>query len=194
MAVVVGLGNPGPKYARTRHNIGFIVADRSAERCRGRFTKYRYRSDVAITTRKGVSMTFMKPRTFMNESGNAVGPAAMELCLPDFSDLLIVLDDVHLDFGRLKLRPGGSDGGHNGLASVISRLGTVQVPRLRIGIGGDAYDRVDYVLGEFTEDEQDRLPDVIDRASDAVLAWFHKGIDAAMNEVNAFSSEKELEP
>lgn len=193
MAVVVGLGNPGPKYAGTRHNIGFMVAERTAGRCRGKFTEQLYRSDVARTTRKGVPMMFMKPRTFMNESGNAVGPAATELCLPDFSDLLIVLDDVHLEFGRLRLRPGGSDGGHNGLASVIARLGTVQVPRLRIGIGGNAYDRVDYVLGEFTDDEQDELPDVINRASDAVLAWFHKGINAAMNEVNVFSSEEEPE-
>jgi PTH1 family peptidyl-tRNA hydrolase len=194
MALVVGLGNPGPKYAGTRHNVGFMVVDRAAGRCRGKFTEQRYRADVARTARKSGPLVFVKPRTFMNDSGNAVGPAAAELCLPDLSDLLIVLDDVHLEFGRLRLRPGGSDGGHNGLASVIARMGTVRVPRLRVGIGGgEAYDRVDYVLDEFTDDEQDRLPEVIDRASDAVLAWFHQGINAAMNEVNVFLSEEEPE-
>jgi len=192
MAVVVGLGNPGPKYAATRHNIGFLVVDCIAERCRCTFAEQRYRADVARTRRNGRSLVFVKPRTFMNESGNSVGPAATALCAPDMSDLLIVLDDVHLEFGRLRLRRGGSEGGHNGLASVLAQLGTTEVPRLRVGIGGaNAVDRVEYVLGEFSAEEGDELPDVIGRASDAVMTWFYSGIDMAMNEVNRCLSEEE---
>ena len=192
MAVVVGLGNPGPKYAATRHNIGFMVVDRVAERCRCAFTEEMYRADVARATRQGRSVVFVKPRTFMNESGNSVGPAAMALCEPDMSDLLIVLDDVHLEFGRLRLRCGGGDGGHNGLASVLERLGTDDVPRLRVGIGGaNAVDRVEYVLDEFSVEERDELPDVIERASDAVMVWFYRGIDVAMNKVNMAPAEDE---
>ncbi len=128
----------------------------------------------------------------MNESGVSVGPASLELCSPNLSDLLIVLDDVHLEFGRLRLRPGGSDGGHNGLASVLARLGTDRVPRLRVGIGGATVNgRADYVLDKFDEDEQDQLPDIIERASESVLTWFYMGIEAAMNRFNKFSSEEE---
>jgi len=192
MAVVVGLGNPGPKYATTRHNMGFLVVGRVAERCRCTFAEQRYRADVARTRRDGRSLVFVKPRTFMNESGSSVGPAAVSLCAPDLSDLLIVLDDVYLEFGRLRLRRGGSDGGHNGLASVLTQLGTTEVARLRVGIGGaNAVDRIEYVLGEFTLEERDELPTLIEQASDAVMMWFYSGINTAMNEVNRFLSQEE---
>ena len=192
MAVVVGLGNPGPKYAATRHNMGFMVVDRMAERCRCPSAEQKYRADVTRTTRDSRPMVFIKPRTFMNESGYSVGPATTALCAPDLSDLLIVLDDVHLEFGRLRLRRGGGDGGHNGLASVLEQLGTEDVPRLRVGIGGtNTFDRVEYVLDEFSSEERDGLPDVIERASDAVMVWFYRGIDVAMNKVNMAPDEDE---
>ena len=192
MAVVVGLGNPGPKYAATRHNLGFMVVDRAAARCRSTFNEQRYRADVARTTRDSRPLVFVKPRTFMNESGSSVGLVAAALCAGDLSDLLVVLDDVHLGFGRLRLRRGGSDGGHNGLASVIGQLGTDNVPRLRVGIGGaNESDRVQYVLGQFSDEEHNELPDVIERASDAVMVWFYRGIDVAMNKVNVAPPENE---
>ncbi len=191
MAVVIGLGNPGPKYAATRHNMGFMVVDRMAERCRCPSTEQQYRADVTRTTRDGRPIVFVKPRTFMNESGYCVGPATTALCAPDLSDLLIVLDDVYLEFGRLRLRRSGGDGGHNGLASVLEQLGTNEVPRLRVGIGGaDAFDRVEYVLDKFSAEERDELPDVIERASDAVMVWFYRGIDVAMNKVNMAEGEE----
>jgi len=191
VAVVVGLGNPGSKYCATRHNMGFMVVDRLARRCKVRFTERRYRADVARTVRKGRSLVLVKPRTFMNESGRSVAAAAA-ICARDFSDLLIVLDDVYLEFGRLRLRRKGSDGGHNGLASVLEQCSTTEVPRLRVGIGGeDAADRIEYVLGEFTPEERELLPAIIEQACDAVLAWFHSGIDTAMNEINPPLHEEE---
>jgi PTH1 family peptidyl-tRNA hydrolase len=172
--------------------MGFMVVDRVAERCRCASAEQKYRADVARTTRGGRPMVFVKPRTFMNESGYSVGPAAAALCAPDLSDLLVVLDDVHLEFGRLRLRRGGGDGGHNGLASVIEQLGTDNVPRLRVGIGGtNTFDRVEYVLDEFCDEELDELPDVIELASDAVMVWFYRGIDKAMNKVNMAPAEDE---
>jgi len=174
--------------------MGYMVVDRVAERCRCTFDEQRYRADLARTTRGGQPLVLVKPRTFMNASGSSVGLVAAALCAPDLSDLLLVVDDVYLDFGRLRLRRGGGDGGHNGVASVIANVGTTDVPRLRVGIGGAECDnRVEYVLGRFTEQEMGELPDIIAKAGDAVLAWFYKGIDAAMNQVNVPTSEEDHE-
>ncbi|HEX7088447.1 MAG TPA: aminoacyl-tRNA hydrolase [Vicinamibacterales bacterium] len=182
---MVGLGNPGPEYAGTRHNVGFRVIDLLAERAGVRCDRELLGALVGRTY-GAVPLLLAKPLTFMNLSGRAVQALAHYHKVP-LGDLLIVTDDAALPLGRLRARPGGSSGGHNGLKSVAQQLGTDAFPRLRIGIGrGDGRrDLADHVLSRFEPAEQAEVDAAIARAADAVEVFAADGIAAVMNRFNA---------
>ena len=186
MKVVVGLGNPGSQYAGTRHNVGWLVMDRLAERA-GWTGKGRQRdaSNVAMGRFRGLDLTLVKPLTYMNNSGLAVRKVIAREHAP-LSDLLVVADDFALPFGKLRFREGGGAGGHNGLGSIIDELGTEKFSRLRIGIGEPDRNAVDHVLTRFAPDEQQRLDELLDAAADAVEAWAREGTNKAANRFNMF--------
>lgn len=181
--LVAGLGNPGAKYAATRHNAGFMVIDRLGEDVDGS-SRERFQGAILETKRHDETLVLFKPLTFMNNSGIAVSQVARWYKIPP-ERILVVYDDLALPFGTIRLRPQGSAGGHNGLQSIIDHLGSNQVPRLRIGIGRPAAgSTVTYVLSRFTSTERDALPAIIESARDAVLCWYDEGIDVAMNRFN----------
>jgi PTH1 family peptidyl-tRNA hydrolase len=178
---VFGLGNPTRRYAATRHNVGFMVLDMLASRLKCRFRGLPGR-DIARKQFAGQDLILVKPLLYMNESGVAVQRQLERR--PD--DLLVVCDDLALPFGRLRLRPKGSDGGHKGLASIILHLGRGDFPRLRVGIDAPepGKDAVQYVLEPFSEDQAGLLPEVLARAADACLTVVTQGIQSAMNRFN----------
>lgn len=180
--LVVGLGNPGSQYQRTRHNLGFMTVDRVAERAGIRFRASRFHAEVAALPG---GLTLMKPLTFMNRSGLAVGAwARYHRLRPE--EVLVVCDDLDLPFGKLRLRAQGSAGGHNGLKSVIAELGSQSFPRLRLGIGRPpgAGSTVEWVLSPFSPEEAHRLPILLEAAAWAVECAVGEGIEVAMNQVN----------
>jgi PTH1 family peptidyl-tRNA hydrolase len=184
--LVVGLGNPGSQYARTRHNVGWRVVDRIADRAgwdgRGR---QRDASNVVGGRYRSLDLTLVKPLTYMNESGLAVRKVLARERAP-LSDLLVVADDFALPFGKLRFREGGGAGGHNGLRSIIDELGTEKFSRLRVGIGEPDRTAIDHVLSTFTPDEAARLDELVDAAADAVEAWAREGTNKAANRFNMF--------
>ena len=186
MKIVVGLGNPGSQYEKTRHNIGWMVLDRLADRAgwggRGRT---RDASSVAQGRYNGLDLVLVKPLTFMNESGLAVRRVLARERAP-LPDMLVVVDDFALPFGKLRFREGGSAGGHNGLKSIIAELGNEQFPRLRIGIGEPGRDAIDHVLSHFNKGEKARMSELLDAAADAVEAWAREGTSKAASRFNAF--------
>jgi PTH1 family peptidyl-tRNA hydrolase len=186
LKLVVGLGNPGSQYAGTRHNVGWLVLDRLAERAgwsgRGR---RRDSSNVATGRYGGLDLTLVKPQTWMNESGIAVRKVLARERVP-LSDLLIVADDFALPFGKLRFRESGSHGGHNGLRSIIEELGTEKFSRLRVGIGDPVRNARDHVLSRFEPDEVGRLDELLDAAADGVEAWAREGTSKAANRFNTF--------
>lgn len=182
--LVVGLGNIGPEYAQTRHNVGFMVADALARSASAHFTTQRY-GDVAQLRVKNAQITLLKPSTYMNLSGQAVRYWRDREGV-DLDHLLIVVDDCALPFGAIRLRGSGSDAGHNGLKSIAECLGTQDYARLRFGIGHDfpRGGQVDYVLGHFPSQEQQELPARIDVAVDAVKDFCLAGLQRAMCDYN----------
>ena len=186
MKIVVGLGNPGGQYEKTRHNIGWMVLDRIADRA-GWTGKGRTRdaAAVAMGRYKGLDLMIVKPLTFMNESGRAVRKVLAREHAPH-SDLLVVVDDFALPFGKLRLREGGGPGGHNGLGSIIDELSTEKLSRLRVGIGPPDRGFVDHVLAPFAPDERERLDALLDAAADAVEEWARHGTSKAANRFNMF--------
>ena len=186
MKVVVGLGNPGSQYAGTRHNIGWLVLDRLAERA-GWAGKGRQRdaANVVMGRFRGLDLTLVKPLTYMNDSGLAVRKVLAREHAP-LHDLLIVADDFALPFGKLRFRESGGHGGHNGLRSVIEEMGTEKFSRLRIGIGDPVRNGRDHVLSRFEPDEVERLDELLDAAADAVEAWAREGTSKAANRFNTF--------
>ncbi len=177
---IFGLGNPTPRYAATRHNIGFMTVDTIARRLGMRFHHHAGRF-LARTRWAGKNLRLVKPLLYMNESGVIV----REQLAAEPDEFLVVVDDIALPFGQLRLRPRGSDGGHKGLASIIYHLNTHDFPRLRIGIGTpEAVDAVEYVLSPFTPEEQKSLPAILERAADACLTVLTEGMERAMNRFN----------
>ena len=186
MKVVVGLGNPGSQYAGTRHNIGWLIVDRIAERAgwsgRGR---QRDASNVVGGRYRGLDITLVKPLTYMNDSGLAVRKVLAREHAP-LHEILVVADDFALPFGKLRFREAGSHGGHNGLRSIIDELGTEKFSRLRVGIGDPVRNARDHVLSRFEPDEVQRLDELLDAAADAVEAWARDGTSKAANRYNTF--------
>ncbi|WP_420147150.1 aminoacyl-tRNA hydrolase [Spirosoma sp.] len=182
--LIVGLGNIGPEYALTRHNAGFMVLDRLAAQHGFTFSMTR----LAYTAKwqyKGRQLFFVKPTTYMNLSGRAVQYYMKQENIP-IENLLIVTDDKDLPFGKLRLKPKGSSGGHNGLRNIDELLNTQEYARLRVGIGNNFSKgrQVDFVLGEFPEDEMIQLPAYLDRTGDVILSFCTMGIQTAMNNYN----------
>ena len=185
--VVVGLGNPGRQYAETRHNVGWMVIDRLADRAKWTDRPARGASAAIVSGRyRGLDLALVKPQTFMNLSGIAVRKALARFRAP-LGDLLVVVDDFALPFGRLRFREGGSSGGHNGLESIIEDLGSDRFARLRIGIGDPGGHAVDHVLSHFSGDEARQLDEVIDAAADAVEEWARLGTNKASTRWNAWT-------
>jgi PTH1 family peptidyl-tRNA hydrolase len=184
--LVVGLGNPGGQYAETRHNIGWMVLDRLADRA-GRSGRGRQRdaSESIQLRHKGLDLILAKPLTYMNDSGVAVRKLLVRDRVP-LADVLVIADDFALPFGKLRFRESGSHGGHNGLRSIIDELGTEKIARLRVGIGEPGSAAIDHVLSRFAADERARLPILLDAATDAVEAWARDGTSRAANRFNAF--------
>lgn len=181
--LIVGLGNPGAKYANTRHNLGFKVIDRLGSDIDGS-SRERFQGQLLETTRSDETLVLLKPLTFMNNSGQSVAQVARWYKIPP-ERMLIVFDELDLPFGTIRLRPKGSAGGHNGLASVLEEIGTAEVPRLRIGIGRPVRgSTVQYVLSNFFEEERKHVPEIVDRAAAIALTWLDEGIEKAMNRHN----------
>ena len=182
---IFGLGNPGPRYALTRHNAGFMVVDSIAARLGFRFRTFPDR-EVAGRQFAGDQLVLVKPLLYMNESGVVVRKQLERK--PD--GMLVVCDDMALPFGRLRLRPAGSDGGHKGLRSIISHLGRSDFPRLRIGIDAPARssDGIDYVLEPFPREQEALLPEVLARAADACIAVVTQGLERAMSRFNPMTA------
>lgn len=184
--IVIGLGNPGQQYAQTRHNIGWMVLDRLADRA-GWSGRARNK-DAAATVGgryKGLDLLLAKPMTFMNDSGVAVRKILARERAP-LPEMLVIADDFSLPFGKLRFRDGGGPGGHNGLRSIIEELGTEGFSRLRVGIGEPGQGFVDHVLSAFEPPEKLRLDELLDAAADAVEAWARDGVSKAANRFNAF--------
>ncbi|GAB4340518.1 MAG: aminoacyl-tRNA hydrolase [Candidatus Abyssubacteria bacterium] len=185
MRIVVGLGNPGKKYAATRHNLGFMVADELASSNGLSFSQEKFKSKLAHGTVAGEDVIIAKPQTFMNLSGEAVGPLVRFYKIPP-TNLLVVYDDVDITFGKLRLRPSGGSGGHKGIQSIIEHLGTEEFPRLRIGIRQEHVpdELSDYVLSEFGPEEKTELKRLIRTACKAVEAALSHSFQEAMNQFN----------
>ena len=191
MLLLVGLGNPGPRYAETRHNVGFRIADRFAERhaiaLDEGFGGLYGRGPVRAPDGAEHDVAVLEPLTYMNLSGDSVAAALRKLPVEDLSrELLVVFDDVDLPFGRLRLRGRGGAGGHRGLTHIIERLGHGDFPRLRFGVGRppDGMETSDYVLEPFAPDEQAELDERVRAAAEAVEAALFEGVERAMNRVN----------
>ncbi len=184
--VVAGLGNPGLRYRDTRHNLGFRVVEALAGQRGTRWREPSRNRRVARITIAGRDVLLVEPLTFMNLSGDAIRPVVDEEALPR-DRLLVVCDDIALPLGQLRLRPGGSDGGHNGLASLIERLDDAGFPRLRLGVGPvpPRVDAAEYVLAEFLPEESTVVEEMVTSAAECVEAWVVDGIDRTMGRFNA---------
>jgi PTH1 family peptidyl-tRNA hydrolase len=182
---IFGLGNPGPRYALTRHNAGFMVVDALAARLGFRFRAFADR-EVARRQFSGDELVLVKPLSFMNESGVVVRKQLERR--PD--EMLVICDDMALPFGRLRLRPSGSDGGHKGLRSIIAHLGRSDFPRLRVGIDAPvrSSDGIDYVLERFPAEQEEALSEVLQRAADACITVVTQGLERAMSRFNPMAA------
>ena len=179
--LIAGLGNPGLEYEHTRHNIGFLVVDRLAAHLESTW-KQSTKQDVLLA--KSGELILVKPMTYMNRSGEPLAELAQFFKI-EAPEILVVLDDLALPLGRLRLRAGGGPGGHNGLESIIVRFGTEDIPRLRIGIGAAPHEgSVEYVLSRFFEEEKPLVRSTIDRAAEAVKWAIDNGLVSAMNSFN----------
>jgi PTH1 family peptidyl-tRNA hydrolase len=191
--LIVGLGNPGPKYGGTRHNVGFDAVDRMAGRHRLDWSAAPRGIEALVANWRVGGAILVKPLTFMNLSGGAIVPL-LQFYKIEIPDLLVIVDEVQLETGRIRVRPSGSDGGHNGLKSIIGALGGDQFPRLRIGVGrGDSRrDLADHVLARFDAGERETIDRAIERAADAAEIFVADGAAAAMNRFNARTEDGRL--
>lgn len=192
MKIVVGLGNPGKQYEQTRHNVGWMVLDRLAERAG--WSGHARARDAAATVQgryNGLDLALVKPTTYMNLSGLAVRKVLARQRAP-LDDLLVVVDDFDLPLGRIRMRAEGSAGTHNGLRSVVGEMGSQKFARLRVGIGEPSRAAIDHVLTRFGAEERKTLEQVLDAAADAVEDWARDGASRAANKWNAWSADIEL--
>ncbi|MDX9703560.1 MAG: aminoacyl-tRNA hydrolase [Candidatus Auribacterota bacterium] len=186
---IVGLGNPGNEYVFTRHNAGFMIADLLQRSYDGVFKKHHSRTSLhAKITINGKTVHLIKPQTFMNRSGQAVGSLELEKdSTGAVKNLLVVFDDIHIPLGSIRYREGGSHGGHNGMRSIIDHIGTNQFHRLRVGVGIDkpVENMHNYVLGNFSKHEMDILSDTLVTAQESIVCYIDHGIQKAMNMFNS---------
>lgn len=183
---MVFLGNPGPKYAGTRHNVGFMTADAMEKKKNVRINKLRFRALTAQCELGGEKAILMKPQTYMNLSGDAVIQAVKFYRIKP-ENVIVVSDEVALPTGKLRVRSKGSAGGHNGLKSIIAQLGTEDFPRIRIGVGEKPhqdYDMADWVLGSFKNQDADLIAAAVDRVCDAIECYISEGPDKTMSQFN----------
>lgn len=182
--LVAGLGNIGPEYAGTRHNMGFMVLDAWTHASNISFETHRY-GDVAVLNLKGRNIYLLKPSTYMNLSGNAIRYWLSKLPVTT-ERLLVICDDINLPFGTLRMRKSGSDGGHNGLKNIEETIETRDYTRIRMGVGHDFDEgaQIDYVLGELSEEEKSHMPELCEKVIQGVKDWIFVGADRAMNTLN----------
>ena len=184
--LIVFLGNPGPKYECTRHNAGFMAGDALAKKLGVSINRLRFKALTAAAEINGEKVLLMKPQTFMNLSGEAVGQAARFYKIPP-ERVLVVSDEISLPLGKLRVRPKGSAGGHNGLKSIIASLGSDAFPRIRIGVGAPPhpdYDMADWVLSVFRDQDLEDMLAASERAAEAVTTYISNGPERAMNRFN----------
>jgi peptidyl-tRNA hydrolase, PTH1 family len=183
--IIAGLGNPGRNYEHNRHNVGFMLLNRVANKLGESFGITEAKALVCKTSYMGERIILVKPQTYMNKSGNSVASLVRFYQVP-LENLLVTYDDVDLPLGVIRIRPSGGSGGQNGMQSIIERLGTEEFPRLRIGTGRPPgrMDAADYVLQDFSSQETEELNDILDRGVNAVLAFISNGLDNAMNTFN----------
>lgn len=193
--LIVGLGNPGPEYAKTRHNVGFWAIDALCERLGfgnfDRLSKDKFKgllADTTIDTSAGMcKLLLLKPMTFMNRSGDAVGQALRFYKLDPTVDLMVVVDEMQIDAGRIKISADGSHGGHNGLRDIQAKLDSKTYPRLRIGVDRppSGFDQADYVLGKPTQSQKEQMEDAVVKAAAALISWADVGLEKTMTQYNA---------
>jgi peptidyl-tRNA hydrolase, PTH1 family len=183
LRLIVGLGNPGPEYARTRHNIGFVVLEALASRHDLRLRSSKHRALLVRGSLDGTDAVLACPLTFMNESGNAVSRIMSYYRIP-VDKLLVVCDDIDLPFGTLRIRPEGSSGGQRGLQSIIQTIGTDEFARIRIGLGRPSGEAVNHVLSPFPAPQQRLIPALAGAACDAIASILNDGVAVAMNVYN----------
>jgi PTH1 family peptidyl-tRNA hydrolase len=197
MKLIVGLGNPGGRYERTRHNAGFMVADAFARKFRIEIERHERDAYVGKGQLAGRTVMVAKPQTFMNLSGNAVSKL-VNAYLESLDDLVIIYDDIDLPVGKLRIRQGGSSGTHNGMRSVVASLGSERFPRVRVGVKGEDYaaarDLADYVLDDFTPQDEPKVDGAIARAVDALAVIVRGDLARAMNQFNKDPVEEEVRP
>ena len=183
--LIVGLGNPGKEYEKTRHNIGFQTIDRLSEKWEIPLTKTKFQGLFGQGIVKGEKVLLLKPLTYMNRSGEAIAPLMNYFNIP-LENILVIYDELDLPTGKIRLRFKGSSGGHNGIKSIINHLGTQEFKRIRIGIDRPDSDMsvVDYVLGKFTDQENELIDDAIERAASACQMWLEKPFAECMNIYN----------
>ena len=183
--LLVGLGNPGPEYAETRHNVGFMVIDALSKRARTDVTRQRDEMLFGWGKWRGREIGLAKPQTFMNRSGTAL-EVFLRRYKVDPSEILVIVDDIHLPLGKLRIKPRGGSGGHNGIQDIIDWLDTDEFPRLRIGVGSEFQEgrQSDYVLSAFAAEEEELVTDVLARSMNAALTFVVYGIQTTMNRFN----------
>ncbi len=194
MYLIVGLGNPGEEYVKNRHNVGFQSLKYLADRYGLGFGEKQSKARIASGSIAGQRVVLAKPFTFMNESGQAVGPLVRWHKLDPQQQLLVIYDDLDLPFGTIRIRADGSAGGQNGMKSIITHLGTNVFPRLRVGIGRppEGWDTRDYVLGNWSRAETEQLPDLYGRVADAVETFVREGLLTSMNRYNTQTKKQAL--
>jgi PTH1 family peptidyl-tRNA hydrolase len=190
--LIAGLGNPGRQYQFNRHNIGFMVMNCLAEKLDLTFSRLELNALVTKTKYNHQSIILAKPQTYMNLSGRSVRSLVNFYKIP-FDNLMVIYDDVDLPFGRIRIRPSGGSAGQKGVASIIEQLGTQDFPRLRLGIGRPMGSKgaASYVLRDFSGEDAEFLPQILDRAAEAVLTYITVDLETAMNRFNSISSEEE---
>ncbi|HMS00242.1 MAG TPA: aminoacyl-tRNA hydrolase [Anaerolineales bacterium] len=187
--LLIGLGNPGREYANTRHNFGFMAIDRLAVRLNARGMKVQSKAIVMDSKYEDHKLILAKPQTYMNLSGQSVQGLAHFYKIPN-ENLMILSDDLDLPFGTIRIRASGGPGGQRGLSSILEKLGTKDIPRMRLGIGRPPgrMDSADYVLQSFSRDDLQSLSELLDRAADAALEFVTNGLTASMNKFNGDTS------
>ena len=185
MKLIAGLGNPGTQYRNTRHNLGFDILDALAQSLGVQFDKEKHNGQFAQAMYQGEKLLLLKPLTYMNRSGDCIAKHARNK-VHEPEDILIIVDDINLPLGRMRLRTNGSAGGHNGLKSIIERLGTKDFHRLRIGVGDNRQgkDLADHVLSKFRPDEKNQVQESIDKSVEAATLWINHQPQDVMNQFN----------